>query len=359
MYKNDPISISAASGGYTVLFQKFDYEKLLNEEKSIILIDENFARIAGIDNNERIIEVKPGEQSKDILEVAATMALLAEKGVNKDTKIIVVGGGTIQDIATFIASTYMRGISWIFYPTTLQAMADSCIGGKSAINVGNYKNLVGNYHPPRSVLIDASLITTLSQEDITCGLLEAIKIAYAAGGECTDYVLSLLSEIELSEIVSPQIFENVIAASLQAKKFFIEQDEFDRDKRRMLNFGHTYGHAIEAASEYKIHHGLAIGLGMLASFIHRENRGTTLREDQFILAIRKLLKPYAVYIRKEIQSIKEDNFYRSIQLDKKISLEHLRFIHSRSGILELVALPNNKITQKNALNSVIEASNEI
>jgi 3-dehydroquinate synthase len=359
MYKTDPISINAASGGYTVFFQRFDFNKLLNEEKSVILIDKNFARIVGIDNSEGVIDIKPGEESKDILEVAATMALLAEKGANKDTKIIAVGGGTIQDLATFIASTYMRGISWTFYPTTLQAMADSCIGGKSAINVGKFKNLVGNYHPPRSVFVDSSLITTLSQEDVTCGLLEAIKIAYAAGEECTDYVLSLLSEIEDSEVMSPQIYENVIAASLQAKKFFIEQDEFDRDIRRMLNFGHTYGHAIEAASDFKIHHGLAIGLGILASFIHRENIATTIREDQFILAIQKLLKPYAVYLRREIQSIKEENFYRFIQLDKKVSLEHLRFIHSHYGILEVVTLPNNKSTQKRALDSIIEASNEI
>jgi 3-dehydroquinate synthase len=359
MYKNAPISINSSSGGYSVLFQKFGYNQLLNESKCVILMDKNFAKIAEIANSNNAIEIQPGEGSKDISEVAGIMALLAEKGVNKDTKIVAIGGGTIQDLATFVSSTYMRGIAWTYYPTTLQAMADSCIGGKSAINVGKYKNLVGNYHPPREVYIDATLVSTLSNEDITCGLLEAMKIAYAGGEESTNSILKLISEIETNVKPRPEIYENIIATSLNAKKYFIEKDEFDKNARKILNFGHTYGHVIEAASDYKIHHGLAIGIGMLASFLHREQEYTTLREEQLILAIRRLLKPFAFYLREEVNAIEEENFQRFIQLDKKVSTEYLRFIHSKDGRLELVNLPNNSMTQKDAFNSVIEAVNAL
>lgn len=359
MYKNASISIESSSGGYSVFFQRFEYSELLKEPNSVILLDKNFAKIAEIANSIRNIEIQPGEESKDISEVAQIMALLAEKGVNKDTKIVAIGGGTIQDLATFVSSTYMRGIAWTYYPTTLQAMADSCIGGKSAINVGKYKNLVGNYHPPREVFIDASLIATLSDEDITCGILEALKIAYAGGEESTNLILKLISEIEISEKPRPEIYENIIAASLHTKKYFIEKDEFDQNTRKILNFGHTYGHAIEAASNYKIHHGLSIGIGMLASFLHRGQEFTTSSEERLILVIRRLLKPFAFYLREEINAMHEENFQRFIQLDKKVSSEYIRFIHSKNGRLELINLPNNSTTRKNAFNSVIEAANAI
>jgi 3-dehydroquinate synthase len=359
MYKNAPISINSSSGGYSVFFQKFVYSQLTRESKCIVLLDKNFAKIAQIGNSSNVIEIQPGEESKDISEVAEIIGLLAEKGVNKDTKIVAIGGGTIQDLATFVCSTYMRGIAWTYYPTTLQAMADSCIGGKSAINVGKYKNLVGSYHPPREVFIDASLIATLSDEDITCGLLEAMKIAYAGGEESTNSILKLISEIEINEAPHPEIYENIIDASLRTKKYFIEKDEFDQNIRKILNFGHTYGHAIEAASDYKIHHGLAIGIGMLASFLHRGQEITTISEERIILAIRRLLKPFAFYLREEVNAINGGNFQRYIQLDKKVSSEYLRFIHSKNGRLELVNLPNNSTTHKDAFNSVIAAANAI
>ena len=359
MYRSDSISINSSLGSYSVFFQRFDYNQLKNVEKSLIMLDKNFANVAEISKSEIVIEIEPGEGSKDITKVAKVMASLAEKGATKDTKILAIGGGTVQDLATFVSSTYMRGIEWSFYPTTLQAMADSCIGGKSAINVGAYKNLMGNYHPPQEVFVDASLILTLTQEDLTCGLLEAIKIAYAGGEDSTHTMLNLIAELQASESKLPEIYEDIIAVSLKAKKLFIEQDEFDLNVRKLLNFGHTYGHAIEAATDYNIHHGLAIGLGMLASFFHSENKSRTLREEEFIIAVQKLLEPFSVTLKDEISSIKQESFYRFIQLDKKSSSENIRFIHSNSGSLEIVALPNNSTTLRNAFKSVIEATNAI
>jgi 3-dehydroquinate synthase len=359
MYKNASISIDSSSGGYSVCFQRFKYSELLEESNCVILLDKNFAKIADLASSNRTIEIRPGEKSKDISEVAEIMSQLAKKGVNKSTKMVAIGGGTIQDLATFVSSIYMRGITWTYYPTTLQAMADSCIGGKSAINVGKYKNLVGNYHPPREVFIDASLVATLSDEDIACGMLEALKIAYAGGPESTDLILKLISDIEINKESRSEIYENIIAASLLTKKYFIEKDEFDQNVRKILNFGHTYGHAIEAASDYKIHHGLSIGIGMLASFLHRGQEFTTLSEERLILAIRRLLKPFAFYLREQLNTIDEENFQRFIQLDKKVSSENLRFIHSINGKLEMINLPNNSITQKDAFKSVIEAANAI
>jgi 3-dehydroquinate synthase len=190
-------------------------------------------------------------------------------------------------------------------------------------------------------------------------MLEALKIAYAGGPESTDLILKLISDIEINEKSRSEIYENIIASSLLTKKYFIEKDEFDQNVRKILNFGHTYGHAIEAASDYRIHHGLSIGIGMLASFLHRRQEFTTLGEERLILAIRRLLKPFAFYLRDQLNTIDEENFQRFIQLDKKVSSENLRFVHSINGRLEMVNLPNNFITQKDAFNSVIEAANAI
>jgi 3-dehydroquinate synthase len=329
------------------------------DANDIVLLDSKFGEINGLPNSEKIIRIKSGEDVKTVEEAGRILNLMADQGLNKDSKIIAIGGGTVQDIATFTASIYMRGIRWIFIPTTLQAMADSCIGGKSAINVGNYKNLIGNFHPPSQVLIDARLIQTLSFEDITCGLIEALKIAFAFGEESTNALLKLITDNNIQEESNSELYESIIEISLLSKKYFVEVDEFDRKERKKLNFGHTYGHAIEASTRYNIHHGLAVGVGVLASFVHREESSILPIEENLIMAVRKLLRPYKTLLSKNIGNINQNDFFRFIQLDKKLANGEMKFVHSKNGDLEIVSLPNSEITYKDAFKSVMEATNAI
>lgn len=214
-------------------------------------------RDAGLDP--LVIEADEGAKSLD--RMAEIVVALRERRATRSTHLVAVGGGVVQDIAAFAASIYMRGLDWTYVPTTLLAMTDSCIGGKSSINVGRYKNIVGTFHPPAQVLVDPALTATLWPEQRAAGLVEAVKICLCRGPEHLDRYLALAP--------CPTSDADTLAAvcdlSLRAKQWFIEVDEFDRDERLILNFGHTFGHAIEAASGFAVGHGIAVGLGMLAA----------------------------------------------------------------------------------------------
>jgi len=148
-------------------------------------------------------------------------------------------------------------------------MVDSCIGGKSSINVGPFKNLVGTFHPPQCISIDPALAETLPRDQFASGLIEAAKICFVRGQEAFAAHMACQPSIDMSTTD----LESVIVNSLMAKKHFIEIDEFDKKERLLLNFGHTFGHAIEGASHYGIPHGIAVGLGILCSLEFQRSRG--------------------------------------------------------------------------------------
>jgi len=200
------------------------------------------------------------EQNKTFAGVEKIISELRERGVARANRISAIGGGIVQDVSTLSASTYMRGIKWEYYPTTLLGMVDSCIGGKSSINVGEFKNLAGNFYPPEKVIIDTSFCRTLEEVQIIEGLFEALKICYADSQGTFQKYLSL---INLKTSLYDLDFIALVELSLLTKKRFIEEDEFDQGIRLLLNFGHTFGHAIEAATHFKVKHGVAVGLGIL------------------------------------------------------------------------------------------------
>ncbi len=226
----------------------------------VILCDAFFASALSL-VHDKVIPIQVSESAKGLDQISSVIVSLKEVGALRKTLLIAVGGGVIQDIATFTSSIYMRGIPWIYLPTTLLGMVDSCIGGKSAINVGSYKNLVGNFYPPGKILIDPAAAETLGQEQLVAGLCEAAKICYARGRESFAEYLRLYG-LHDQKLLGLQA---IIELSLRSKKWFIEKDEFDRQERLLLNFGHTFGHAIEGAAGYRISHGVAVGVGMLAA----------------------------------------------------------------------------------------------
>ncbi len=201
------------------------------------------------------------ETNKSLDAMPAIISRMRDLGVNRKTHLIAVGGGITQDVAAFCATVFMRGISWSYLPTTMLSMADSCIGGKSSINVGKHKNLVGMIYPPQEVLIDPDFAKTLSDEQVVEGLCEAVKICFCKDAQTFDRYIALGPAPGLSS----RALEEVLGLTLEAKRWFIEIDEFDKAERLLLNFGHTFGHAIESATNFRISHGTAVGMGMLCA----------------------------------------------------------------------------------------------
>lgn len=180
----------------------------------------------------------------------------------KNAVIISIGGGIIQDITGFVANILYRGIKWIFVPTTLLACCDSCIGSKTSLNYKNYKNILETFYPPNKIYICSEFLKTLSNVDFNSGLGEVIKFNVMSG---SSEITQIEDNIEKLKQRNPKVLNEFINKSLQYKKLFIEKDEFDKAERIYLNFAHTFAHAIEVTSEYKIPHGLAVVLGMLVA----------------------------------------------------------------------------------------------
>lgn len=235
-------------------------EVLRDHETALLLVDSFLSGNRDLPTN-RLISLVATEQSKSLDQIPEVIVGMRKMGANRSSHLVAIGGGVVQDVATFAASIYMRGIPWTYMPTTLLGMADSCIGGKSSINVAGYKNLVGNFYPPGQVMIDTDFAATLSREQVVGGLFEAGKICYARG----------LVEFEnyLGCGPSPRMdavsLQKVISGALRAKKWFIEIDEFDQKERLLLNFGHTFGHALEAGTDFGVSHGIAVGFGMIVA----------------------------------------------------------------------------------------------
>lgn len=215
--------------------------------------------------------VEAVETNKSLESAPALVEQMRRNGANRSTELVAVGGGIIQDLSAFIGSIYMRGLRWTYVPTTVLAMVDSCIGGKSSINVGPYKNLVGTFHPPQQVLIDPDFIQTLPLNQRASGLIEAVKICFCRGEEAFRRHLSFAPSARMPS----DRLEGLIVNSLLAKKWFIEIDEFDKKERLLLNFGHTFGHAMEGASHFAIAHGIAVGLGIECAISFEELRGVS------------------------------------------------------------------------------------
>jgi 3-dehydroquinate synthase len=265
----ESFEVSASGGSYRVVVGRGLLKQVIvDNPDAIFMVDDYFSSLLSIPVDRQIL-VNTSESNKALEYMAEIILKLRELGANRATHLVAVGGGVIQDIATFSASIYMRGIRWTYMPTTLLSMADSCIGGKSSINVLGYKNLVGNFYPPREVLIDVDFVASLDDEKVVGGLFEAAKICYARGYQ--DFQ-AYLSDSPAARMSTANV-QAIIVRTLKTKKWFIETDEFDQKERLLLNFGHTFGHAIEAGTNFGVSHGIAVGIGMMVAVEFAKKRG--------------------------------------------------------------------------------------
>ena len=242
---------------------------LLKDHNKVLIISDNGVP-SGIRNKVQsiaknfskvfLVILTKGEQSKSIQNFQKILNFLADNNFDRTDIIIAVGGGVVGDISGYVASSYLRGIQFVQIPTTLLAQVDSSVGGKTAINISAGKNLVGAFYNPKRVLIDISVLNSLPEREYKAGLAEVVKYALIKN----KYLFSLLKNNPQKIILmNKNIIEDVIFESIKTKAEIVSKDEKENGIRALLNFGHTFGHAIEAHGKYKkILHGEAVAKGM-------------------------------------------------------------------------------------------------
>lgn len=232
----------------------------LNLDRRVLVVTDSgvpaeYARIVAEQcKNGIICTVDEGEESKSIDSFSRLLQAMLDNGFSRKDCVVAVGGGVVGDLSGFAASAYMRGIDFYNIPTTLLSQIDSSIGGKTAVNFGGVKNIVGAFYQPKKVLIDPELLKTLPERQISNGLAEAIKMSLTSDKELFDVFES--KDIESS-------IDEIILRSLNIKKSVVEEDEKESGIRKILNFGHTVGHGIESAAQDELYHGECVALGMI------------------------------------------------------------------------------------------------
>lgn len=267
----DSFSVKSISRDYTVEFIDNFADRVNNlaGKGAFFVVDARVfdlyrRRMEGAIPPENRFIVEAIEPNKTLENSAKVIQGLIEKGIRKNSILVAVGGGIIQDITAFVSSIIFRGIEWVFLPTTLLAQGDSCIGSKTSINFGGYKNVLGNFYPPSSVAIDWKFLESLSDSDIKSGIGEMLHFYFIADSPWAKKIAGEYEQL----FAERKRLHKYIRESLMIKKEVIERDEFDRGERNLFNYGHTFGHALESITGYTIPHGQAVTVGMdIANYI--------------------------------------------------------------------------------------------
>jgi 3-dehydroquinate synthase len=260
-------------------------KELLSLEHKIFLVDENVWRFHfnGILSElpaTEIVILHALEGLKTLEGVQEIYENLLGRSAKRNMTLVTIGGGILQDVTGFAASTLYRGVKWFFVPTTLLAQADSCIGGKTSLNYQGYKNIIGSFYPPAAVWVDPYFLGTLQPQDFYSGLGEVVKLHIMGGESRIQELLKAYDSIREKDMTT---LKSVIQTSLEIKRDYIIDDEFDLGRRNMLNYGHCFGHALESVSNFRITHGQAVVAGMmLANHIASQRHLLSEKRRQFI-----------------------------------------------------------------------------
>ncbi|WP_300279263.1 AroB-related putative sugar phosphate phospholyase (cyclizing) [uncultured Subdoligranulum sp.] len=242
-------------------------EQLLQRENAMFVIDKTVYNLyhdrlfANIPEN-RLMLLEALEPNKTIDTALKICEVMTEIPAKRNAWLVSFGGGITQDVTGFAANILYRGVHWAFVPTTLLAACDSCIGGKTSLNYKQYKNLLGTFFAPDEIYICPEFFKTLTEKDFESGLGEVVKFNVMFGEEGITHIENCIDRLLERD---PQELNTCVEKSLQFKKRFIEEDEFDRGVRIHLNFAHTFGHAFEVASNYEFPHGTAVAMGTIAA----------------------------------------------------------------------------------------------
>ena len=270
----EELVIQSHKGPYSVSFSELPMSSVseLYEGEAHYIIDANIARLykselSDVLEHPNTIIIEATERNKSIDKTIPIFEKLVENKVRRDHVLLAIGGGIIQDITCFIASTLLRGVPWYLIPTTLLAQADSCIGSKSSINLADTKNILGTFNPPKKIFIHTSFLDTLDNKEIYSGIGEIIKVHAIDGVSSYDKLTNDFDKLYSDRTT----LLKYIQAALLIKQKYIEKDEFDSGIRNIFNYGHSFGHAIESATNYAVPHGIAVSIGMdMANYISME-----------------------------------------------------------------------------------------
>ncbi len=317
-----PITIGSA-----LLSDDFNSDKWIQGKDCLIVTNETVAPLyldvmkSNIDDKTiEVITIKDGEHYKTIDTWSKIIDKLTAMRANRDTTIIALGGGVLGDIAGFAAATFMRGLPFIQVPTTLLAQVDSSVGGKTGVNHKEGKNLIGSFYQPAMVISDIDVLSTLPDREYKCGLAEIIKYGAIYDVDFFAWLESNMSEL-LNRVPKKLIY--AISRSCQIKANIVGEDEFEIGKRAILNFGHTFGHALENIMGYgELLHGEAVAIGMIiASKLSPIN---SLERNRLISLIKSANLPHKIELNDENQMLDV------MRTDKKVKNKKLRFVLLRS-----------------------------
>ena len=293
------------------------------EDGDVIIIDSKIKELypellKGMHEKHVVIGIDADERQKSYQGLIPIIEKLIGSGFRKNHRLIGIGGGITQDVTAFTASIMYRGVEWLFFPTTLLAQGDSCIGSKTSVNFGGYKNQVGGFYPPNMIFIDLNFLDSLPEAELQSGLGEMCHYFVVAGEEdFKRYKQEYPMALQRKDVLS-----GLVARSLEIKKSYVEIDEFDRKERQGFNYGHSFGHAIESLTDYVVPHGIAVSFGMdMANFISVK---LNYLAEETRREIRELLEQ--IWVGYTINNLSVEKFTVALSKDKKNVGKELRLI---------------------------------
>lgn len=322
-----------ASTPYEVVIEKGALcrinDLLKDGQRVLVVSDSNVMPIYGSKfNNAYKLTIKAGEKHKNLKTIELILKTLQRLGFTRSDTVVGLGGGVVGDMAAFASSIYMRGIRYVACPTSLLAMIDSSVGGKTGVDFLGSKNMVGSFYQPSLVICDTDCLKTLPEREIKNGMGEAVKYAVLTG-----------DEEMLSDCLSADKVEAFIGKCITAKKEIVEADEKDKGVRALLNLGHTFGHAIEKLSRFKIAHGVAVAMGIrVATKVAVGAKVATLDNAEKIEA---LLDRYNM--PKAVEYSKKD-FIDAVWLDKKRTTDGINLVlPEKTGVCKIVNMTKQEV----------------
>jgi len=366
----DSISVNSSPRPYEVLFKDnvFSFiEKGMDDKEFsyVFFIDENIVSLykeeTAFMKNYPYKSFHAIEELKNVDAAFDLCDLLLDCNANRKTILYVIGGGVMQDIGAYAAATYKRGIPWVYVPTTLLGQSDSCVGGKTGLNYKHTKNLIALFSAPRQVLIDAKFISTLNPADIFSGHGEILRLVLTGGQEVFDKYKDLISRInsDRENFLKPDLttIAELIKLSLLVKKSVVENDEFEINIRKSMNYGHSIGHAIEVLSEHGIPHGQAVAIGILVENLIAKKYLSL--SDNIINEVEKIAREI---ISKEslasLKNISDKSIISVMKRDKKVEGDILKLATiSDYGDMKFIDFPLNddsEILVNNLINDIVK-----
>ena len=315
----ETITLNTASGPSRILIgERLKHlQRYIPVAKPIIITDVNVAKLYPLDSMASdVITIGTGEEIKTLDTVRDIYAHLVSSGADRSAFIVGIGGGIVCDIAGFVASTFLRGVRFGFVATTLLAQVDASVGGKNGVNFKGYKNMVGLFHQPEFVICDPEILKTLPQKEISCGLAEIVKHAAIADADLFVYLEKHAKDILA---LDHQAIQKLVLASVRIKSSIVSRDETEEGERRLLNFGHTFGHAIEKVTGAA--HGEAVSMGMVMASALSVKRGLlSAQEDRRLCGLLKRLK-----LPNQFESGPQEIF-DAVAKDKKRAGDRIHFV---------------------------------